>query len=687
MIGKRFAAAAALLVAVSAFGADVPEKVAADKTAAKRYGSWGIDVGGMDPSVKPGDDFVAYASGKWAASTEIPADKVAYGSFNILGDLSEARVRAIVEKWAADGKLKAGSDEAKVAAMYRSFMDAEAAEKLDAKPIQPYLASLAKVTTREELAKWIAGPGRAFSRTPFGIAVYDDAKDPDRYAAYVSQAGLGLPDRDYYLRDNFKAQKERYQQYVADMLKLIEYPDADRHAADIVAMETKIAEGHWTRAESRDRDKTYNPMTIAELEKYAPEFPWRVAFDEAGIGKVAKFVVRQNTALPKTAAVFAATPVETLKAWQAFAVADNSAGLLSKRFVDTSWEFRSKFLAGAKEQRPRWKRGIGWADGTLGEAIGRAYVAEYFPAESKAKMEQLVANLLAAMKIRIDKLEWMSADTKKEALTKLANIKVKIGHPSKWRDYSALTVKDGDLVGNVERAQKFQWSYDVSRIGKQVDKDEWGMTPHTVNAYYSPVKNEIAFPAAVLQPPFFDPKADPAVNYGAIGSGIGHEITHGFDDQGRKGDGKGMLRDWWTAEDAAKFEAQAAKLAAQYEAIPFKQGPDFKIIGKLSAGENIGDLGGLMVAHEAYKLSLNGKPAPVIDGFTGDQRFFLAYAQVWRALFRDEALRQQLTTGPHAPGFIRAFAPLRNVDAWYEAFGVKEGDKLYIKPEDRVRIW
>ena len=679
MIAKHFISAAALLVAVSVSGAD--------KIDAKRLGTYGIDVEGMDRSVKPGDDFVQYSSGKWLKTTEIPADKVAYGSFNVLGDLSEARVRSIIERWAADGKLKAGSDEAKVAAMYRTFLDEETAKKLDSKPIEAHLASLAKVTNHEELAKWIGRNVTSFARTPFGANVFDDAKDPDRYALYLGQSGLGLPDRDYYLRDNFKPQKERYQKYIADMLRLIEYPDADKHAADIVAMETKIAEGHWSRAESRNRDKTYNPMTIADLEKYAPGYPWRAAFNEAGLGKVEKIVVAQNTAFPKIAAAFAATPIETLKAWQAFAIADNAAPLLSPRFVDTQWEFRSKFLAGAKEQRPRWKRAISAADGALGEAIGRTYVAEYFPADSKVKMEQLVSNLLAAMKIRINKLDWMSADTKKEALAKLANFKVKIGYPSKWRDYSALTVKDGDLVGNFERARRFQWEYDVARIAKPVDKAEWAMTPHTVNAYYSPVKNEIVFPAAVLQPPFFDPQADPAVNYGAIGSGIGHEITHGFDDQGRKGDGKGMLRDWWTPEDAAKFEAQAAKLAAQYEAIKFPQGDDFKLIGKLSAGENIGDLGGLMVAHEAYKLSLNGKPAPVIDGFTGDQRFFLGYAQVWRALFRDEALRQQLTTGPHAPGFIRAFAPLRNIDAWYEAFGVKEGDKLYIKPEDRVRIW
>jgi putative endopeptidase len=388
MIKKYFAAAAALLVAVSVSGADT-----VDKTAAKRFGTWGIDVNGMDRSARPGDDFVAYSSGKWAASTEIPADKVSYNSFNILGDLSEARVRSIIERWAADGKLKAGSDEAKVAAMYRSFMDAETAEKLDSKPIQPHLASLARTTSHEELARWIARSSAAFSRTPFGVFVGDDAKDPDRYALYMGQGGLGLPDRDYYLRDNFKGHKERYQQYVADMLKLVEYPDADKHAADIVAMETKIAEAHWPRAESRNRDKTYNPMTLAELEKYVPGYPWRAAFHEVGLGKVEKIVVRQNTALPKIAAVYAATPLETLKAWQAFAVADNAAGLLSVRFADTAWEFRSKFLSGAKEQRPRWKRAIGWADGTLGEAIGRTYVAEYFPADSKVKMEKLVGNL------------------------------------------------------------------------------------------------------------------------------------------------------------------------------------------------------------------------------------------------------------------------------------------------------
>ncbi|HEY8182370.1 MAG TPA: M13-type metalloendopeptidase, partial [Thermoanaerobaculia bacterium] len=465
------------------------------------------------------------------------------------------------------------------------------------------------------------------------------------------------------------------------------WDNPEKNAADIVALETKVAEAQWTRSESRDRDKTYNPMTIADLEKDAPGFPWRVAFKEAGLDKVDKVVVRQNTAFPKLAKVFADTPVETLKAWEAFHVTDDAAPLLSKRFVDTSWEFRSKFLNGAQEQRPRWKRAVSAAEGGMGEAIGRTYVAEYFPPESKAAMESLVANLRAAMKMRIQNLAWMGPDTKAKALEKLSKFGVKIGYPAKWRDYSKLKVKEGDVVGNAEAVGRFQWDYQVSRLSKPVDKGEWGMTPQTVNAYYTPVKNEVVFPAAILQPPFFDPKADPAVNYGGIGAVIGHEITHGFDDQGRKSDGSGMLRDWWTADDAAKFEAQAAKLGAQYEAFNFPQLPGLHIIGKQTMGENIGDLGGILMALDAYHVSLHGQPAPVIDGFTGDQRVFLGWGQVWRTMMRDGALRQQLMTNPHSPGNIRAIAPLRNVDAWYDAFGVKEGDTNYVKPEDRVRIW
>ncbi|MGZ8830681.1 MAG: M13 family metallopeptidase, partial [Thermoanaerobaculia bacterium] len=653
----------------------------ADSTTAKRYGSWGVDLEAMDRSVKPGDDFFRYVNGRWAATAQIPPDKTSFGAFQMLADLSEARVRALLDGWAADKTLKAGSDEVKVASIYRTFLDEATAEKLDAKPIQPYLKAVKKAKTHADIARQMGRSAATFGKSLFGAGVSDDAKNPDKYTLYLSQSGIGLPDREFYLRDNFKPQKERYQKYVADMLRLIGWEEPEKNAAGIVAMESKIAEAHWTRAEGRNRDKTYNPMTMAELEKNAPGFPWRVAFKEAGLDKVDRAVVRQNTAFPKLARIFADTPVATLKAWQAFHVADDAAPLLSKRFVDTHWEFRSKFLNGTEEQRPRWKRAVGAAENAMGEAIGRTYVADYFPPQSKAKMEKLVADLRAAMKGRIENLQWMGPETKARAIDKLSKFGVKIGYPAKWRDYSALQIREGDLAGNAERARKFEWAYDVGRIGQAVDKGEWGMTPQTINAYYSSVKNEIVFPAAILQPPFFDPNADPAVNYGAIGGVIGHEITHGFDDQGRKSDGDGMLRDWWAAEDAAKFEAQATRLGAQYEAFNFPQLPGLHIIPRLTMGENIGDLGGILLGLDAYKLSLNGQPAPLLDGFTGEQRVFLGWGQVWRTMMRNDALRQLLMTNPHSPGPVRAFAPLRNVDAWYEAFGVKEGDTNYVKPE------
>jgi putative endopeptidase len=683
---KVFANAMALLGVLSlpaaAFAADAPVP-----TEATRYGTWGIDLAGMDPSVKPGDDFFKYVNGKWAAATTIPADRSSYGAFAVLRDLSEVRVRAIMDRWAADKKLKAGSDEAKVATLYRSFLDEATVEKLDIKPIQPHLDAVKKAQNPADVARLMGRATAGFGRSFFGPSVSDDAKNPEKYALYLSQAGLGLPDREYYLNEKFKAQKERYQKYVADMLTLAGWDDPAKNAADIVAMETQIAEAHWPRAESRNRDKTYNPMTLAELEKNAPGFPWAVYFKEAGLEKADRAIVRQNTALPKMAKVFADTPVATLKAWEAFHIVDNAAPLLSKRFADAEWEFRSKFLNGAQEQRPRWKRAVEAGESAMGEAVGRTYVAEYFPPESKAKMEKLVADLRAAMKGRIENLQWMQPETRARALEKMSKFGVKIGYPVKWRDYSALQVREGDLAGNTERAAKFEWAYDVNRIGKKVDEDEWGMTPQTVNAYYSSSKNEIVFPAAILQPPFFDPKADPAVNYGAIGSVIGHEITHGFDDQGRKSDGDGVLRDWWAADDATKFEAQATRLGEQYESFPIAQTPGLHITGRLTMGENIGDLGGILLGLDAYKRSLNGQEAPAIDGFTGVQRVFLGWGQVWRTMYRDDALRQQITTDSHSPGFVRAFAPLRNVDAWYEAFGVKEGDANYVKPEDRVRIW
>ena len=678
------------LFSAVAWAADAPattKTTTAATTVAPRFGTWGVDLEGMDRSVKPGDDFFKYVNGKWAATTQIPPDQTRYGAFNVLRDLSEARVRAILDRWAADKKLKAGSDEAKVATIYRTFLDDAAAEKLGVKPIQPQLDAVRKAETRDDVARIMGKSQATFGRSFFGAAVFEDAKNPEKYALYLSQSGIGLPDREYYLKDNFKPQKERYQKYVADMLQLIGWNEPVQSAADIVAMETKIAEAQWTRAEGRDRDKTYNPMTLADLEKNAPGFPWKLYFKEAGIDKADRAIARQNTALPKLAKIFADTPVATLQAWEAFHIADDAAPLLSKQFVDAEWEFRSKFLNGAQEQRPRWKRAVGAAEGAMGEAIGRTYVADYFPPESKAKMEKLVADLRSAMKGRIEKLEWMGPETKAKAIEKLAKFGVKIGYPVKWRDYSKLDVREGDMVGNAQRAAKFDWDFEINRIGQPVDNDEWGMTPQTVNAYYSSTKNEIVFPAAILQPPFFDPNADPAVNYGAIGGVIGHEITHGFDDQGRKSDGDGVLRDWWAAEDASKFEAQATKLGAQYEAYDFPQIPGIHIIGKQTMGENIGDLGGILMALDAYRISLKGQPAPVIDGFTGEQRVFLGWGQVWRTIVRDDALRQLIMTDSHSPGMVRAFAPLRNVDAWYDAFGIKEGDAEYVKPEDRVRIW
>ncbi|HEX8442340.1 MAG TPA: M13-type metalloendopeptidase [Allosphingosinicella sp.] len=659
----------------------------ASSTEANRMGEWGIDTAGMDKSVKPGDDFFGYVNGTWAKNTPIPADRSSYGGFAVLRDLSEARMRQLVEGYKVGNPAKDG-DQAKVAALYRGFMDEAAIEKLDAKPIQPKIAAIRAMKSKDQMARSMGEAlGGGFGGSFFGSFVNDDSKNPDYYVLYMGQSGLGLSDRELYLQEKFAPQKTRYQQYVAQMLGMVGWADAEAAAAKVVALETQIANAHWTRAESRNRDKTYNPTTLAQLQTNAPGFNWATFVKAGGIGKAEKIVVSQNTAFPKLAQIFAATDLETLKAWQAFHTVDDAAPLLSKRFVDANFEFRQKFLNGQPEQRDRWKRGVAVAEGAMGEAIGRDYVKLYYPAESKVKMDKLVADLRVAMRKRIEGLQWMSPATKVQALDKLQNFGLKIGHPDEWRDYSGLAIRNGDLFGNVERAAKFEWDYRRNRLGQRVDDKEWGMTPQTVNAYYSPVKNEIVFPAAILQPPFFDPKADPAVNYGAIGGVIGHEISHGFDDQGRKSDGKGMLRDWWTAEDAAKFEAQATKLGAQYEAYDFPTLPGMHINGRVAMGENIGDLGGILLGLEAFRTSLGGKPAPVIDGYTGEQRLFMGWAQVWRTLFRDDALRQQIINGPHSPGQIRAFAPLRNVDAWYEAFNVKPGDKNYVAPEDRVRIW
>ena len=519
----------------------------------------------------------------------------------------------------------------------------------------------------------------------YNLYITADAKAPDHYVAHVGQGGLGLPDRDYYLEASFAAQKTRYQAYVQQMLELAGWPNAAPQAKAIVALESRIAEASWARADRRDRDKTYNPMTPAQLQAAAPGFDWARFLDAAGLHGAPKLIVDENTSAPKLAAVFAATPVETLKAWLAFGLADNAAPYLSRRFDQAHFEFRSKALSGTPEQRARWKRGVELVDNQIGEALGRLYVASYFPPQSKAKMESLVGELRVALKARLEKLDWMSGETKAQALDKLAKFNVKIGYPSRWRDYSRLKMSPTDLYGDVERTVAFEWKRQLRRINRPVDKAEWHLTPPTVNAYYSQTENEVVFPAAILQPPFFDPDADPAVNYGGIGAVIGHEMTHGFDDQGRKSDGDGRLRDWWTAEDAARFQARAKVLGAQYAAVEPLAGAH--INAELTMGENIADLGGLTVALDAYHASLKGQPAPIVDGLTGDQRVFLGWAQVWRAKSREDALRRRLVADPHSPEPARVNEPVRNLDAWYDAYGVKPGDKLYLAPDQRARIW
>ena len=667
------------------FPAD-PGAVAGDdaaSTVAKRFGTWGIDLTGMDTSVKPGDSFYDYVNGTATKNMVIPADKTSYGSFIALSDLSEARSKAIVLDLAAKKGLT--GDEAKIAALYNTMMDEATVEKLDVAPIEPKLKAIAAITTKGQMAAYMGKSHKGFGSSLFGMGVGPDDKNPEINALSLGQSGLGLPDRDYYLQDKYADKLKKYEAYVADMLGKTGYPDATKAAHDIVAFETEIAKVSWSRIDRRDPTKTYNPMKLADLDTAAPGFDWDAFFVSAGVAKASKVIVAENTAMPKIAKVFADTPLETLKAWETFRTIDEAAPYLSKRFVDAQWTFRAHDLSGALAQRPRWKRAIGLVSGELGEALGRDYVAAYFPAESKAKMVQLVADLRAALKVRIQNVTWMSDATKAKALEKLSLYTVKIGYPDKWRDYTKLVIKDGDLVGNVEAGSVFEWNRSLVKIDQPVDKSEWGMTPQTVNAYYNPTMNEIVFPAAILQPPFFDPQADPAVNYGGIGGVIGHEITHGFDDEGRHYNGHGKLEDWWTEEDSKKFEVQADKYGKQYDT--YEPVPGFHVQGKLTMGENIADLGGNLLGYDAYHLSLKGAESPVLDGFTGDQRVFMGFAQVWRSKYRDEAVKQQVATDPHSPAVFRVIGPVRNIDAWYKAFNVQPGDKYYLAPEDRVRIW
>jgi putative endopeptidase len=663
--------------------ADSPESGGWTDVAVPHYGTWGFDVAGMDTSVKPGDNMFEYANGKAVAALVIPSDRPRFGAFDVLAELSQARLRKIVEGY-LDAPHSLATDQGKIAALYLSFMDEGRIEALDAKPLQPALARVRAIKTLPEVARFMGQAQAGAGSTIFAGFVDLDRKNPDLNVFNATQSGLGLPDRDYYLKPAFAAKKAKYEAYIVTQLKNAGWPDPEGAAKRIVALETKIAEAHWSRIESRDADKTYNPMTLAELKKAAPEFPWTTWLAAMGASKATSVVVRQPTAFAKLAKVYAETPVQDWRDWEAFHVVDEGAPLLSKRFADAHFEFHGKELSGQPENRPRWKRGLGIVERAMGEAVGRDYAKAYFPAESKAKMEALVGDLRTALKARIERLDWMSPETKTKALEKLSKFGVKIGYPSKWRSYAGLAIVPGDVYGNERRAAQFEWAWRLGKLGRKKDPAEWGMTPQTVNAYYNATRNEIVFPAAILQPPFFDPKADMAVNYGGIGGVIGHEMTHGFDDQGRKSDGDGKLADWWTAEDAKKFDAKAKVYGEQYDT--YEPVPGAHVQGKLTMGENIADLGGINMALDAYHASLHGQPAPVIDGITGDQRVFLGWAQVWREKAREDYVRQGVATDPHSPGQFRVIGPMRNIDAWYDAFEVKDG-KYYLKPDDRVRIW
>jgi len=680
-----FAAALATITAAYAQDAAKPQ-----------YGAWGFDLTAMDPSVKPGDDFNQYANGAWLRRTEIPADKSIASLRYLMSDRIEARLHDLMAVAAATAPAEPQTLDGKVGAFYAAFMDEPRIEAAGAAPIAPELAAIRAAKSHPDIGRLMGRANSDFYGSIWGVGMDVDLKDVGRYAVYVGQAGLGLPDRDYYLKPDFAAQKTAYQAYVARLLALAGWADPEAAAKAVVAFETEIAAASWSKVEQRNIDKIYNPRTPAELAALTPGFDWSAYLAGADLGGVNRVVVAEVTAFPRIAAVYNHAPLSTLKAWEAFTVVDNASYYLSKPFADARFDFREKTLAGQPQEQVRWKRAIRAVAGgdctgdrvdcfgNMGFGVGQVYSSHYFPPEAKAKIEALVANVKAAMRARLERLDWMTPATKVEALKKLDTYQIKVGYPDHPRDFSGLVIRKDDLVGDVRRAGAWDWRFYVARLNGPVDRSDWSMTPQTNDAYNGSLR-DIVFPAGILQPPMFDAAADPAVNYGAIGAVIGHELTHGFDDEGRKLDASGALRDWWTPADAAAFDARAKRLGAQYSA--FEPLPGVHINGDLTMGENIADLGGVNISLEAYHRSLNGAPAPVIDGFTGDQRFFLGWAQAWRGKARDSYIKKQVVTDPHSPRFFRIIGPTRNVDAWYDAFAVQPGQGYYVAPADRVRIW
>ncbi|WP_444846420.1 M13 family metallopeptidase [Duganella caerulea] len=647
----------------------------------------GIAVEYIDPAVRAQDDLFTHMNGKWLATTEIPADKASWGSFAKLRDDIQPQLRAIIEGAAAN---QAGGPEAqRIGDFYASFMDEAKLEQLGLTPLNAELAKIDAVNNKKQLPALIAHLNKIGVTAPYGYGIHQDNKDSTKYVVDLGQDGLGLPDRDYYLKADDKKMADalaKYELHVAKMLTMA----GDAHGAvtahAIVEFEKELAKIQWTKVELRDPVKAYNKVDIAKLGKVAPGYDWNAYLADAGVkGKVNYVIVGQPSYLKGMTALLAKTQLDTLKAYFRWHLLQSSAPYLSKAYVDENFAFYGTVLSGVTEQRPRWKRGVSVTEGALGEAVGKIYVEQNFPAERKARMQALVNNLLAAYKTSIDQLDWMSPVTKKQAQEKLAKFTTKIAYPNHWRDYSKLVVSKDDLIGNVLRSREFEYNKELAKLGKPIDREEWGMTPQTVNAYYNPEMNEIVFPASILQAPFFNADADDAVNYGAIGGVIGHEISHGFDDQGAQYDGDGNLRDWWTAADHKNFAAKTKMLVEQYN--QFSPLPGYHVNGELTLGENIADNSGIAIAYKAYKLSLGGKEAPVIDGLTGDQRFYMGFAQVWRLKMREAQQIVQLKTDPHSPGQFRANGPMRNQPGFYDAFNVKPGDKMYLEPKDRVIMW
>ena len=646
----------------------------------------GVTKNNMDTLVNPGDNFDAYVNGTWVKNNKIPADKTSYGAFDMLYDQSQKDVKAIIEE-ASKGTFTEGSDEQKIGDYYSSFMNRKDRETKGIGPIQPELKNIDAIANYSDLAAYFGKSNRTGVSMPFSVAVTEDFKNPKQYTLMTWQGGLGLPEREYYLQADAKMVETRikYVAHIEKMLQLVGLPNAAESATKIMALETVLATNHMKKEETRNTAKLYNKYNITDLKKLMADFDWTAMLKNAGIEKEKTIVISQVEYTKSLNNIIKNTPIDTWKTYLKWSLINNTANYLTTALDKQNFDFYGKTLYGTEAQEEDWKRGVSTVNGGLGEIVGKVYVKKHFSPEAKERMTGMVKNLLKAYAESIKKLDWMSENTKKEALAKVDKFMIKIGYPDKWRDYSALKVAKNDLFGNIERAREFEYNRMLNKLGKPVDRTEWGMTPQTVNAYYNPTLNEIVFPAAILQPPFFNLKAEDAVNYGGIGAVIGHEIGHGFDDQGSTFDGEGVMRNWWTPQDLTSFKAKTKSLVDQYSA--FKVFPDLNLNGEFTLGENIGDLGGLSIAIKAYKLSLNGKDAPVMDGYTGIQRVFLGWGQVWLDKSREKAIRNQIASDPHSPAKFRINAVVRNVPEFYEAFKIKPTDSLYLATDKRVKIW